>query len=108
MFLISQRDTISESVAPDVDFGFWKLIANGSVKVVHSNVTKLTETSVIFDDGSDLEADAIVLALESVYYRLSVEHILIEILVQGGFLFARSTGKHLGMQLSIKPLSYGG
>ncbi|KLO16584.1 dimethylaniline monooxygenase [Schizopora paradoxa] len=45
-----------------VDFGFWKLIANGAVKVVHENVKKLTATSVTFDDGSEMEADAIVLA----------------------------------------------
>ncbi|KLO16583.1 dimethylaniline monooxygenase [Schizopora paradoxa] len=45
-----------------VDFGFWRLVSNGSVKVVHGNVAKLTATSVNFDDGSHVDADAIVLA----------------------------------------------
>ena len=50
-------------VNSDVDFGFWKLIANGDVKVVHGReVAKLTATSVIFNDGSHVDADAIVLA----------------------------------------------
>lgn len=54
---------ISLTTFADVDFGFWKFIADGRVKVKQgASIERLTSTSIVFDDGTELITDAIVLA----------------------------------------------
>lgn len=91
----------------DVDFGFHKLIVNGSVKVVHGNVEKLTATSIDFDDGSRVAADAIVLASERIHYSLYVTDILTENLALGGFPFVKSIEKYLEAKSLIERPNFG-
>jgi putative flavoprotein involved in K+ transport len=45
-----------------IDVGAADLVANGAVKLAHGQVTELTETSVVLDDGTELEADLVVYA----------------------------------------------
>lgn len=45
-----------------IDVGAADLVANGDVKLAHGQVTELTETSVVLDDGTELEADLVVYA----------------------------------------------
>ncbi|KAK5136113.1 hypothetical protein LTR08_004164 [Meristemomyces frigidus] len=45
-----------------VDIGASARIANGEIKIKTQSVTSLTETGVLFEDGSELPADLIVLA----------------------------------------------
>jgi putative flavoprotein involved in K+ transport len=45
-----------------IDVGASELVANGSVKLAHGQVTQLTETSVVLEDGTELEADLVVWA----------------------------------------------
>jgi len=45
-----------------IDVGAADLVANGDVKLAHGQVTSLTETSVVLDDGTELEADLVVYA----------------------------------------------
>ena len=46
-----------------IDVGCAPLIIEGRVKVKQGNgISKLTENAIVFDDGSVLEADAIVFA----------------------------------------------
>ena len=43
-----------------IDVGASELIADGSVKLAHGDVSELTETEVVLDDGTRLEADLVV------------------------------------------------
>ncbi|UTM37505.1 NAD(P)/FAD-dependent oxidoreductase [Rhodococcus pyridinivorans] len=45
-----------------IDVGASELVANGDIKLAHGNVRELTETSVILEDGTELEADLVVYA----------------------------------------------
>jgi putative flavoprotein involved in K+ transport len=45
-----------------IDVGAADLVANGDVKLVHGQVTRLTEDSVVLDDGTELPADLVVFA----------------------------------------------
>jgi putative flavoprotein involved in K+ transport len=45
-----------------IDVGASELVANGSIKLAHGQVTKLTESSVVLEDGTELEADLVVWA----------------------------------------------
>lgn len=45
-----------------IDVGAAELVANGEVKLAHGQVDHLTETSVVLEDGSELEADLVVYA----------------------------------------------
>lgn len=45
-----------------IDVGAADLVANGDVKLAHGQVTRLTETSVVLDDGTELPADLVVYA----------------------------------------------
>ncbi|QIK66679.1 NAD(P)/FAD-dependent oxidoreductase [Nocardioides sp. HDW12B] len=45
-----------------IDVGAAELVANGDVKLVHGQVVRLTENSVVLDDGTELPADVVVLA----------------------------------------------
>ena len=45
-----------------IDVGASELIADGSVKLAHGDVSELTETEVVLDDGTRLEADLVVYA----------------------------------------------
>ena len=45
-----------------IDVGAAELVANGEVKLVHGQVTHLTEDAVVLDDGSELPADVVVFA----------------------------------------------
>ncbi|MGW0042388.1 NAD(P)-binding domain-containing protein [Rhodococcus sp. NPDC003348] len=45
-----------------IDVGAAELVANGDIKLAHGNVRELTETSVILEDGTELEADVVVYA----------------------------------------------
>jgi putative flavoprotein involved in K+ transport len=45
-----------------IDVGAADLIADGDVKLVHGQVTELTEDTVKLDDGTELEADLVVYA----------------------------------------------
>jgi putative flavoprotein involved in K+ transport len=45
-----------------IDVGAADLVADGEVKLAHGQVTELTETSVVLDDGTELEADLVVYA----------------------------------------------
>ncbi|GAA4471275.1 NAD(P)/FAD-dependent oxidoreductase [Rhodococcus olei] len=45
-----------------IDVGAAELVANGDVALAHGNVRELTETSVILEDGTELEADVVVYA----------------------------------------------
>jgi hypothetical protein len=45
-----------------IDTGCSELIANGHVHIKHSTISKINEHSMSFDDGSELEADEIILA----------------------------------------------
>ncbi|MDO7868484.1 flavin-containing monooxygenase [Nocardioides jiangxiensis] len=45
-----------------IDVGAAELVADGEVKLAHGNVDHLTETSVVLEDGAELEADLVVYA----------------------------------------------
>ena len=45
-----------------IDVGAAELVANGDVKLVHGQVTHLTQDAVVLDDGTELPADVVVLA----------------------------------------------
>lgn len=45
-----------------IDVGAAELVADGEVKLAHGNVDHLTETSVVLEDGTELEADLVVYA----------------------------------------------
>jgi putative flavoprotein involved in K+ transport len=45
-----------------IDVGAADLVANGDVKLAHGQVTRLTENSVVLDDGTELPADLVVYA----------------------------------------------
>ena len=45
-----------------IDVGAADLVANGEVKLAHGQVTRLTEDSVVLDDGTELPADLVVYA----------------------------------------------
>ncbi len=45
-----------------IDVGAAELVANGEVKLVHGQVTHLTEDAVVLDDGTELPADVVVFA----------------------------------------------
>ncbi|KQY64650.1 MULTISPECIES: flavin-containing monooxygenase [unclassified Nocardioides] len=45
-----------------IDVGAAELVADGQVKLAHGNVDHLTETSVVLEDGTELEADLVVYA----------------------------------------------
>jgi putative flavoprotein involved in K+ transport len=45
-----------------IDVGAADLVANGDVKLAHGQVTRLTEDSVVLDDGTELPADLVVYA----------------------------------------------
>ncbi|MFB8763331.1 flavin-containing monooxygenase [Nocardiopsis alba] len=45
-----------------IDVGAADLIADGRVRLAHGQVTGLTETSVVLEDGTELEADLVVYA----------------------------------------------
>jgi putative flavoprotein involved in K+ transport len=45
-----------------IDVGAADLVANGDVKLAHGQVTRLTESSVVLDDGTELPADLVVYA----------------------------------------------
>ncbi len=45
-----------------IDVGAAELVANGDIALAHGNVRELTETSVILEDGTELEADVVVYA----------------------------------------------
>ena len=45
-----------------IDVGASELVANGDIELAHGNVRELTETSVILEDGTELEADLVVYA----------------------------------------------
>ncbi|WP_299445924.1 NAD(P)/FAD-dependent oxidoreductase [uncultured Phycicoccus sp.] len=45
-----------------IDVGAADLVANGDVKLTHGQVVRLTEDSVVLDDGSELPADVVVFA----------------------------------------------
>ena len=45
-----------------IDVGASELVANGSVKLARGSVRELTETSVVLEDGTELEADLVVYA----------------------------------------------
>ncbi|WP_372662659.1 flavin-containing monooxygenase [Amycolatopsis kentuckyensis] len=45
-----------------IDVGAADLVANGDVKLAHGQVASLTETSVVLEDGTELEADLVVYA----------------------------------------------
>lgn len=45
-----------------IDVGAADLVANGEVKLVHGQVTELTEKGVRLEDGTELEADLVVFA----------------------------------------------
>jgi putative flavoprotein involved in K+ transport len=45
-----------------IDVGAADLVANGDVKLAHGQVTRLTEDSVVLDDGTELPADLVVFA----------------------------------------------
>jgi putative flavoprotein involved in K+ transport len=45
-----------------IDVGAADLVANGEVKLVHGQVTRLTEDAVVLDDGTELPADLVVYA----------------------------------------------
>ena len=45
-----------------IDVGASDLIADGKIKLAHGQVTKITKTGVVLDDGTELPADVIVYA----------------------------------------------
>ncbi|MGR3661393.1 MAG: NAD(P)/FAD-dependent oxidoreductase [Paracoccaceae bacterium] len=45
-----------------IDVGASELIANGSIKLAHGQITEITESGVILADGSEVDADLIVFA----------------------------------------------
>jgi putative flavoprotein involved in K+ transport len=45
-----------------IDVGAAELVADGEVKLAHGNVDHLTETGVVLEDGTELEADLVVYA----------------------------------------------
>jgi putative flavoprotein involved in K+ transport len=45
-----------------IDVGAADLVANGDVKLAHGQVTRLTEDSVVLEDGTELPADLVVYA----------------------------------------------
>jgi putative flavoprotein involved in K+ transport len=45
-----------------IDVGAADLVADGDVELAHGQVTSLTETSVVLEDGTELEADLVVYA----------------------------------------------
>ncbi|MEE2034540.1 NAD(P)/FAD-dependent oxidoreductase [Rhodococcus chondri] len=45
-----------------IDVGASELVANGDIKLAHGNVRELTETSVILEDCTELDADLVVYA----------------------------------------------
>jgi putative flavoprotein involved in K+ transport len=45
-----------------IDVGAADLVANGDVRLVHGQVTRLTEDAVVLDDGTELPADLVVYA----------------------------------------------
>ncbi len=45
-----------------IDVGASELVADGEVHLVHGSVRELTETAVVLDDGTELEADLVVYA----------------------------------------------
>ncbi|MEM8648687.1 MAG: NAD(P)/FAD-dependent oxidoreductase, partial [Pseudomonadota bacterium] len=45
-----------------IDVGASELITNGSIKLAHGQVTEITETGVVLDNGTKLDADLIVFA----------------------------------------------
>ncbi|KIT14916.1 NAD(P)/FAD-dependent oxidoreductase [Jannaschia aquimarina] len=45
-----------------IDVGASELVADGKIKLAHGQVTEITETGLKLDDGTELEADVIVLA----------------------------------------------
>ena len=45
-----------------IDVGAADLVADGDVKLVHGQVTRLTEDAVVLDDGTELPADLVVYA----------------------------------------------
>ena len=45
-----------------IDVGASELIANGSISLCHGQVDRVTETGLVLDDGTQLEADVIVYA----------------------------------------------
>lgn len=45
-----------------IDVGASELVANGDIALAHGNVRELTETSVILEDGTELDADLVVYA----------------------------------------------
>jgi putative flavoprotein involved in K+ transport len=46
-----------------IDVGCGQLIIDGKVKVKHAGLESFTETGVVFDDGTTLDADVVVLAV---------------------------------------------
>jgi len=45
-----------------LEVGCSQLIADGKIGVTHAGIARITETSVVFDDGTSLDADVIILA----------------------------------------------
>ena len=45
-----------------IDVGASELVADGSIRLAHGAVRELTETSVVLEDGTELEADVVVYA----------------------------------------------
>ena len=45
-----------------IDVGASELVANGSIRLAHGRIARLTETAVLLEDGTELPADLVVLA----------------------------------------------
>lgn len=58
------------------DTGGSKLIAEGKIKLKNdSNLSHFTDRSMVFENGSELEADVVVFATGYVYFHLFLEFI---------------------------------
>jgi len=54
-------------ICPVVDIGVAKLIADGTIKIKQgSDIVHFTPTGVVFADGTELNADAVIFAYGSV------------------------------------------